>query len=272
MLVACDTRCFGPHPLDAAFREIRAAGLQRVELPLTALAAIAPGSPAVDRADLLGARQLLDDLGLQAVAVHIGGLAEGESPAQLARRMDDALELGSSLVVADAGQTAGESPSDPFAPRLRRLVDAAEERGLTVAIDMLPGLRCDAREMLRLLRELDRPALRLCFDTGAYVAQHPGSGEVALQRVCTHLGAVRLRDATGSAGEDDYPPLGQGAAVDFTRTREVLEAIAFRGPCTISFTLRRRRTPPTIEECRAGLTRSLAQLHRGGWFEGGRTT
>lgn len=239
-------------------REVRAAGLSRVELPLAALADESGGI--ADEA-VEDCRGLLDELSLTLAAVQLGDV-------DLPNRMAIARRLNATLVVVDAGRAESDVEREAAIERLRRSCDSAAERGLVLAFDTRPGLCSNAREMLRILRELPHPAAGLYFDTGAYVALNPGSsGEVALQRICAHLAGVRLRDATGTPGEEHYPPLGQGAAVDFTRTRDILQALRFGGPCCISFTLARRRKTPTVEQCRAGLERSLVQLRRGGWFE-----
>ena len=258
MEIACDVRCFAPLGWETALREIRAADLRHVELPL---AVLADERGVIADEAVACCRRLLDELGLTVAAVQLGDVdpVSGLTIAQ---------QLRASLVVVDAGRADSDTERAAAIERLRHLCDAPAERGLVVALDTLPGLCGDAREMLRLLRELPHPAAGLYFDTGAYVALNPGaSGEVALQRVCTHLAGVRLRDATGTPGDEDYPPLGQGAAVDFARTRDILQALRFGGPCSISFRLHRGRKPPTIEQCRAGLQRSLLQLRRGGWFE-----
>jgi len=257
MKIACDVRCFAPLGWETALREIHSAGLRQVELPLAVLADES-GVIADEAVDCC--RQLLGELGLTVAAVPL-------SDFDLPRRLSIARQLRAPLVVVDAGRADSEAERAAAIDRLRQLADEAAERELVLALDTRPGLCGDAREMLRMLRELSRPA-GLYFDTGAYVALNPGSsGEVALQRVCTKLLGVRLRDATGTPGDENHPPLGQGAAVDFARTRDIVQALRFGGPCSISFTPHRSRKPPTIEQCRAGLQRCLLQLRRGGWFE-----
>src|SRR5690606_29036651 len=129
-------------------------------------------------------------------------------------------------------------PPGPRRDRLleqhRQLADAAAALGLTITFDTLPGMCADARGMLQALDALQHPAVRLNFDTGAYVQYNPwSSGEVALQRVAGYVGSVRLTNFTAGVEPAEYPPLGQGGDVDFARTLQILASLAFAGPCTI---------------------------------------
>jgi inosose dehydratase len=269
MLVACALNAFAPHRPAAALAAIRDAGVTHVEVPLAAICR--PDDPALiaDEAAIDHMQQLLAEHGLRAATINLAASAAdsaADSPS-MAAGLQAAVRLGANLVTAAAGAPIDEAQRQQLLTRHRQLGDRARDVGLVVAFETWPGLCGDSRALQQTMQDLDHPALRLNFDTGGYAARNPWSNwEVALQRVCAWLGSLRLTDTTGKPGELEFPPLGQGATIDFTRTLQIVQSVGFRGPATIDFRIPVRRGAPPLEKCSAGLARSVAQLRRGGWF------
>jgi sugar phosphate isomerase/epimerase len=264
MRIALDCNSFAPHGWQAAATAASEAGLREIELPL---GSHPEGWPDAD--DLARWRDRLADLGLSVASVHGGSCdpAWFDGQRSMLELLKRAQQLGSALMIVVAGDDRGDRAARrAITDRLRTLAEEAAQQKMIVACDVAEGLCGDSREMLQTMQEVDHPALRLCFDTGRYAALNPNSsGEVALQRVCGHLAAVRLSDVSispGDAHEPEFPPLGQGGDVDFARTRQILEGIAFPGPCSISI---RARRPPALPGCQQSLLQSLAHLRACGW-------
>lgn len=156
--------------------------------------------------------------------------------------------------------------------QLCQLGDTAKERGLTLLLDTDCEVCGDTLSMASLMAALDHPAVRLHFDTAAVLVRNPGSnGEIALQRVLSLVGGVRLSDVELPAAAAHYVALGRGGGVDFARTRQILQAVEFRGPCVVRFSPfdigplgeQRRLTP---DQCRQRLEDSLWTLRHAGWL------
>jgi inosose dehydratase len=293
MLVSCAIDAFTPCPVADALWAIADSGLKHVEVPWRLLCQ--EGNPVGMPCDgqVANILALLEGHGLQAASLSlIGGptlaavASSEDSEALSAACWRAARELGAKLVVAELGVVAsdvehgdskrGESQSSCLLARLAHWADEAAAAGLTLAVENRPGLCVDSRGMQKLIEQVAHPAVRLHYDTGGYACRNPWSSwEVALQRVCGWLGGVRLTDHAGTAGDERFPPLGEGGAIDFARTLEILRPMRFARPCTIDFRIKgRRRDRPgapnaggvSLEKCRAGLERSVTQLRRSGWF------
>ncbi len=154
---------------------------------------------------------------------------------------------------------------DVLAGNLLRLADEAAAGGIKLCLDSSSGLGGSSRAIARTMNGLEHPALRLQFDPGAYVAQNPGSQvEIALQRLIGWVGSFRLADAVFGSAELDFPPLGQGAAVDFARLLQLVQAMELDVPCEVYFrpVTKRPATAPRIEQW---LRESLRTLQDCGW-------
>jgi L-ribulose-5-phosphate 3-epimerase len=269
MLISCSPDAFGSSDMALSLAAIHDAGLKYIEVPSCWIGppddqTLSPDDARLDRLlELLAAHELrAGTLSVTVIEPH-----EENALERLSAGLRAAIRLGCNVVVAAAGSAATEADRRRLLDQHRRLGDEAGELGLVVAFETLPGLCDDSRAMHQTMQDLDHPALRLHFDTGGCAARNPWSSwEVALQRVCGWLGGLRLTDTSGTPGEFDMPPLGQGATIDFTRTLQIVQAVGFRGPATIDFRVPARRGTPPLEKCVAGLARSVAQLRRGGWF------
>lgn len=155
---------------------------------------------------------------------------------------------------------------DPTAAKcLHAWGDCANAAGSIVSLGTASSVLPDTRAMAQLMNATRASSLRLDFDTGRYQQWNPHrSGEIALQRIAGWLGSLRLREATGTPGEFDSPPLGTGGAVDFARTCEIVKALKFRGPVIIEI------DPPTrrkaLRSIESDLSDSLQHLRDCGWY------
>lgn len=122
-------------------------------------------------------------------------------------------------------------------PVVRRVCDEAGILGVTLAIenhgDFTPA------ELLDLIGKVDRPNLKMCFDTGNCVRLgadlHESARLVAAQTVMVHLKDLRIIES--SRGNPNAPwlsaPLGQGSFSDLSRSIATMTALGFDGPWLI---------------------------------------
>jgi sugar phosphate isomerase/epimerase len=98
--------------------------------------------------------------------------------------------------------------------RLRILAGRAEEYGLVLLHENCSGWAAtSAARMVRLLEEVDSPALALLFDTGNGIAYHYDAHEVLRELVAAvpdRIGHVHVKDADGPYGDAVYTWPGEG--------------------------------------------------------------
>lgn len=156
------------------FERLKEIGFDGVEIPIF--------DREVEKYAELGAR--LGELGLERLAVSARGaddnpLAPDRSEAVAATRanLDSAAALGATLIcgplAAPLGVFTGSGPTDEERGRaveyLREVAPYAEERGVTVALEYLNRfemyLTNCAADLAALVREVDRPRIRMMYDT-----------------------------------------------------------------------------------------------------------
>jgi len=195
-----------------------------------------------------------------------------EASAELAEAsLQMASRLGAAAIFVDAGEDTEGAARQTAVRRLQALGDASRRLGMTLCLETKPGLCGDARGMAATLKEVNHPAVHLCFDTGEYLRLNPGaSGEIALQRVLPLVAAVRLSDFHSLGDVAVAPPLGAGLGVDFARTLQILESVEFAGPVIVYFSppasRRADNQQSLIEATRQALDESLKTLRECGWF------
>ena len=96
--------------------------------------------------------------------------------------------------------------------RIRILVQHAEQAGLVLLHENCSGWAgTDAGRMLRLIEEVNSPALRLLFDTGNGVA-HGYQPYDLLTEIVPHVAHVHVKDADGDRADPVYVLPGAGRA------------------------------------------------------------
>ncbi len=277
-VVSCFTNSYGPSGVRAAVENIRATGIDHLELALRGHdfgGLVIPESAVItERADDATAAAFVELLHRHEVKIsgcNVGGAdmrtIEGvdltERRIRFARRW-----FGVSLVVSGAGQPANEAERAIVLDHLRRIGDTAADLGVTVAFETHKGPTQNADAMLALMADLDHPALRLNFDTGNIAYYNHGLDPADELDKVKHLVAnVHVKDNRGGFEDWFFPAVGDGGAVDFRRVREILDGVGYEGAYTIEIEGIGGEAEPGLDERQGRIKRSVEHLANCGYFD-----
>jgi inosose dehydratase len=275
-LVACHTNSYGRLGGFAAIENIRAAGLEYVELPIrrAGFRSRAGDLPLVTTAATFAhLRQLERLLEIHGVRVSsctcmAGNPVDDAAVAVMQRQLDLASHFGVKFVVADAGTAADDGERGRIYANLQRIGDHAAKLGITVCFETHRGLCVNHREMLQVMAEIAHPNLRLNFDTGniVYYNEHI-CGEVALAKVCHLVRHVHLKDSSGKFADWNFPALGRGGGVDFLRVYQILRDCGFRGPYSIEIEGVAEEPRLSLAQYQERVVESVEYLRTLGYFD-----
>jgi len=241
-LISCCVSSYGRYGAQVAIEQIRAAGVTHLELPIRDEGFITRlGDPPLlthtaTETDIAGIEQMLSqhDVRLSSCNILSGNPLNPRVVEVTFRKLEIAARLGVSIVIGESGQAGSPKELATLYQHLQQIGDQAARLGITYCCETHPGLCQEPQGMLTLMQDLAHPHIRINFDTGnlLYFNSHI-NGEIALQKVCTFVKSVHLKDTQGEFQKWYFPALGYGGAVDFTRTRQILKAVGFQGPFCI---------------------------------------
>ncbi|HEV3121480.1 MAG TPA: sugar phosphate isomerase/epimerase family protein [Isosphaeraceae bacterium] len=277
-ILSCFTNCYGPAGVWSAVEQIRATGIDHLELALRGHnfgGLVIPESAVVtEKADDPTAERFSNHLAQH--GVHVSGCNVGGAD----MRTVEGLELterrirfahrwfGVSVVVSGASQPADAEERRTVIAHLRRLGEMAATLGVTVALETHKGPTENAQAMLQLMSDVDHPQIRLNFDTGNIAYYNRGADPVAeLERVANLVRNVHLKDNRGGFEDWFFPALGAGGSVNFRRVREVLDTVGFTGPYTIELEGIGGEPEPGPEVRQERIKQSVFHLHECGYFD-----
>lgn len=277
-LLSCFTNCYGPAGIRAAAENIRAAGLDHLELALRGhnfgglvIPESAVITEAADDATAGAFCDLLTAHGVGTSGCNVGGadIRTADGVELTLRRIRFAQRwFAVPVVVSGAGQPADAAQRRTVLDHLRRIGDTAGELGITVALETHKGPTQNAEAMLALMDDVDHPHVRLNFDTGNIGYYNRGADPVEELRKVKHLvRSVHLKDSRGGFEDWFFPALGDGGAVDFRRVREVLDEVGFAGPYTIEIEGIGGEPEPGPAARQERIRRSVAHLQSCGFFD-----
>lgn len=277
-IVSCFSNCFGSEGVRAAVERIGETGIHHLELALRGhnLGGLVIPEEAVvtEKADDATAQAFVDLMarhGVKASGCNVGGgdmrTVEGaeltERRIRFAKRWFDV-----PVVVSGASQPEDDAQRRAVVANLKRVGDVAAEVGVVVTLETHKGPTQNADAMLRLMEEVDHPAVRLNFDTGNIAYYNAGVDPVdELARVAPLVRNVHLKDNRGQFEDWYFPAVGDGGAVDFRRVREVLDAVGFTGPYTIEIEGIQGEPEPGPEGRVERVRRSVDHLRECGYFD-----
>lgn len=277
-IVSCFTNSYGPAGVRAAVEQVRAAGISHLELALRGHnfgGLIIPESAVItekaDDATVADFREHLDRHGVEISGCNVGGAdIRTEDGVELTeRRIRFAARcFGVSICVTGAGQPTDPAERAIVVGNLRRLGETAAANGVTLALETHKGPTQNATEMLRLMDEVDHPAVRLNFDTGNIAYYNRGVDPCdELERVKHLVRNVHVKDNRGGFEDWYFPALGDGGAVNFTRIREILDEVGYSGAYTIEIEGIGGEPEPGLEARQERVARSVAHLRACGYLD-----
>jgi L-ribulose-5-phosphate 3-epimerase len=277
-ILSCFTNTYGPSGVRAAVENIRAAGLDHLELALRGHnfgGLVIPEEAVItEKADDATASafcDLLRERGVQVSGCNVGGadIRTAEGVELTERRIRFASRwFGVRVVVSGAGQPADDAERRRVVEHLRRIGDVAGSLNITVALETHKGPTQNAGAMLALMDEVAHPHVLLNFDTGNIAYYNEGVDPVdELEKVKHLIRNVHLKDNRGGFEDWYFPPLGEGGAVDFRRVREILDGVGFSGPYTIELEGIGGEPEPGLEERQGRIRKSVEHLRACGFFD-----
>jgi L-ribulose-5-phosphate 3-epimerase len=277
-ILSCFTNCYGPAGVWVAVEQIRAAGIDHLELALRGHnfgGLVIPESAVVtEKADDLTAQRFCDHLahhGVQVSGCNVGGadIRTVEGVELTERRIRFAHRwFGVSVVVSGAGQPANAEERRTVIHHLRRIGDTAGALGITVALETHKGPTENAQAMLQLMSEVNHPQIRLNFDTGNIAYYNRGADPVVeLERVAPLVRNVHVKDNRGGFEDWHFPALGAGGSVNFRRVREILDAQGFAGAYTIEIEGLGGEPEPGLEVRQKRIAQSVLHLRECGYVD-----
>jgi inosose dehydratase len=275
-IVSCFTNCYGAAGVWKAAELIGAAGIDHLELALRGHnfgGLVIPESAVLtEKTDDATALAFCEHLARHNVKVsgcNVGSadLRTGEGVDLIARRIRFAARwFEVSTVISGAGQPESAGERRIVVAGLRQIGDVAGGLGITIALETHKGPTQNAAAMLALMSEVDHPQVRLNFDT-ANILYYNAGVDVAeeLEMVKDLVRNVHVKDSRGRFEDWYFPAVGDGGSVDFTRVRQVLDGVGFRGPYTIEIEGIGGEPEPSLEERRERIARSVRHLRACGY-------
>jgi inosose dehydratase len=257
---------------------IRATGLEYLELALRGHnlgGLVIPESVVItEKTDDATARAFCDHLAKHGVKISGGNVGSADLRTTdgrelIQRRIKFAARwFGVNMVISGAGQPASADERKTVCAHLRQIGDTAAEHGITVALETHKGPTQNASAMLALIEELDHPHVRLNFDTGNIGYYNQGVDPAdELERVKHLVHNVHVKDSRGGFEDWYFPAVGDGGGVDFTRIRQILDAVGYRGAYTIEIEGIAGEPEPSLEQRQERISRSVHHLRACGYCD-----
>ncbi len=272
----CYTNCYGPFGVWTAVEQIRATGIDKLELALRGhnLGGLVISDDVVitEQTSEHQVARFHDHLKAHGVSVTSCNIGGGDLRTEAGLRLTETRLrrarqwFGVDLVVSNAGQPADAAERRQVIDNLRCLGETARQLDMTIALETHKGPTQNAAAMRPLMIDLQHDHIGINFDTGN-IAYYNNGGDAAdeLRRVAPLVRNVHLKDNRGRFEDWFFPALGEGGAVDFAEIRRILEAAGYQGAYTIELEGIGGEPELGLPERQARITRSVAHLRECGY-------
>jgi sugar phosphate isomerase/epimerase len=241
------TNCYHGYSLEEALAGIARSGFRGVEIGAVVgwNEHLTPGAA---EADLESFRAALTRHGLQLISMSgHSDLTTPEGVAQYKRALDSASALGITIVnTGIGGHEGGGEDVEAFLKNIPEVADYAAQRGLVVALETHGSGLSTGREGVELVRRIDRPNVRINYDTANVIFYGDVRPEEDIVEAIPLIANVHLKDARGGKGVWDFPALGEGKT-DFERILRSLHAGGYNGPLSLEIEFQGLPWPPLEE-------------------------
>ena len=242
-MLVCFTLPYAQFPLERGIEGVARAGYKFVgigwphqgEDPL----GLDPNAPRIQQC-----RNLCQDSGLTLVVLGRGPVSPSNRADDLKRRIDVAGALGAAMIQMSGVGGFRRFPHEPlpsgqfgdahnaFVEDLQSAGTHAGKSGVQFALKPHRGNTATASHLARLLPEIDRPAVRACYDPGNVhfyegIAPEDDFPEIADQTI-----EIVAKDHIGQKAEANFPIPGEGE-IDFRRIFRTAAHAEFTGPVVV---------------------------------------
>jgi L-ribulose-5-phosphate 3-epimerase len=253
--LAAHTNCYHGYPLEETLSGIAAAGFKHVELTSV------PGWD--EQIRLNGSDELRRMLGRHGLTpVSLSGHSElttGEGLEHGRKAVRWAAGFGIPIVNTYLGGHGSEGEDEAaFLSNLDQLATAAEEVGVTVALEIHGELLGSGERTLRILEKIGRDSIKINYDTANCEFYGGVKAAEDLPKVASHVAHVHLKDTVGGKGVWNFPAIGDGS-VDFARVLEIMRETGYEGPYSVEIEFQGEPWPP-LDEIHQALRRSYDHL------------
>lgn len=262
------TNCYGRFGVEAAIAHVPTIGVTALEVALKPHGGLLEIPESVVASEKMSAGAVA---GLKATLAQHGvrptttnGLQHIMTPEGFETtksRINLAQALGAKVMTGSADHVPEEQRSQLY-DRLVQLADYAGERGITFALETHPGITQNADAMLRAMRDLQHPGIRINFDTANIYYHNEGmqDGEAELERVAEYVTHLHLKDCRRGYHDWYFPALGEAGGVDFMHVGRILKDAGFQGQMSIELEGIKGEPELTLEERQARVARSVDYL------------
>lgn len=242
--IAGHTNSFHTHGFDDALEGIAAAGYDLVEL--SAVGGWTEHVRLTD--DVADVRRKVEAAGLRANALSVhSDLTTDEGVAYGIDGVRWAADYGLDLVTtAIGGHASKEESVNDFFSRIGALADAAENAGVTVALEIHGDIMATGEATKPIIERIGSPAIRVKYDT-ANVEFYGGRKAVDdIHHVLPYLVNMDMKDKIGGKGEWNFPAPGAGT-IDFARLLGILDDAGYAGPMAVEIEFQGEPWPSVAE-------------------------
>ena len=275
-IISCFSNSYGRFGALGAIPNLRAAGLEHLELPIrtAGVRSFFGDHPLLTEQSTADDLKRVDDLlaehdiSVSSCNISSGNPLEQSVTDITKRKLDLAAHFGVSLVVGGAGEIPDEKSRERLYRNLKQIGDHAKASGITYCFETHPGICVHHAGMLEAMHDLDHPNLKLNFDTGNILYYNENvQGEIALAKVCHHVRHVHLKDSNGVLGDWYFPALGCGGEVDFVRVLQILRDCGFTGPYSLEIEGIDGEGELSLDEYQERIVESVEYLRNCGYFD-----
>ncbi|HLJ09872.1 MAG TPA: sugar phosphate isomerase/epimerase [Planctomycetaceae bacterium] len=231
--LAATTTSFAPYSLEEALEGIARAGYRFVEL--TAIRGIIEHVPLeAGPKDLGRVQRLLNRYALTPVALSAHSnlmISKGVKDAVRALDLCERLGIGIMNTAVGGAEETRENEA-AFLANIGKLADYAAQRDITITIELHGDLTATGRTSRRLLKRVDRPNVRINYDTANCEYFGDTRAEDDLPFAVPWMGLCHLKDKIGGHHVWNFPALGRGH-VDFKKLIGMLKRGRYTGPCSV---------------------------------------
>lgn len=259
-ILAGHTNSYHTHGLDESLEGIARAGFKYVELSaVEGWTEHVPLDATDAQIDEIKAK--LDRLGLKIASLSGHSDLTTEHGVEVGKKaIDLCTKLGTSiLVTAIGGHYSEDENKDAFMRHIHDLADYAAARGITVALEVHGDIMATGAISIPLVEEIDRPNVRLCYDTANCVFYGGVQAVDDLRATVPYLVNVHVKDKIGGKKVWNFPAVGEGE-VDFAAILKILEDEGYRGPLSVEIEFTGSPFPP-LEEVDRSMAVSYNTLH-----------